>query len=122
MGKLLGPHEERTKRGPQTSLPSLSLSLPKLESEFNLNHFPLAPGSLTSVSYPATTRCPHDNDKDNARVCEMIQSWVWSLRSPQTRSLELAADTPVLQARGSVKWEKGLWEPGLKEGAWELGG
>lgn len=52
----------------------------------------------------------------------MIQFWVWSLRSPQTRSLELDADTPVLQAQGSVKRKKGLWEPGLKEGAWELGG
>lgn len=64
----------------------------------------------------------YPQDKDNVRVCEMIHSWVWSLRIPQSRGIELDVDIRGLQAQGWAKWKKGLWEPGPKEWAWELGG
>lgn len=55
LGKLPGPHREKTEQGPWTRLLELSLSLPNLESEFNLTHYPLAPSPLTSMSHPAPT-------------------------------------------------------------------
>lgn len=45
----------------------------------------------------------------NARIRERIQSWAWSLRSPQSRGAKLDTNTLVRHGRGWAKWKNKHW-------------